>query len=72
MVAAMSIQLALHDARNNCMRAGATATITLRSGVQYSGKLERPEHAPILRKKDGGWVAIDTDEIAAVETTPHG
>jgi hypothetical protein len=69
----MSIGLALADAANNCTRQGATATLTLRSGVQIAGRLERSVAdlgTAHIKKPDGGWAAVREDEIAAVETTP--
>lgn len=67
-----SLSLALADAAANCTRENATATITLKSGVQVSGKLQRPRPAGEvhLKKDDGGWATILEDEVAAVETTP--
>lgn len=64
--------IALIDAATNCSRDGATATVTLKSGVRISGKLQRPTMADPpdahIQKDDGGWATIDTNEIAAVET----
>lgn len=69
----MSLGLALADAKNNCDRHGATATLTLRSGIQISGKLNTGAsdlNTAHIKKQDGGWATIVVDEIAAVETTP--
>lgn len=67
----MSMGLALADAANNCSRQGAKATLTLRSGVQFTGKLQ-PESAADLGTRhlhtEGGWITVVTDEIAAVES----
>lgn len=68
----MSIRIALVDAANNCVREGATATITLRSGVQVTGKLQRNEanmDSYVVRLPGGGWVVILIEEVAAVEST---
>lgn len=65
--------LALADAARNCTRQGAKATITLCSGVQYTGKLERSavdNGTAHLQLEHGGWVTIGEDEIAAVESRP--
>lgn len=75
----MSIELALADAANNCVREGALVTITLKSGVQYTGKLERVTGSdfgtrhmkidkPAYPGDGGGWVTMLTGEIAAVES----
>lgn len=70
----MSIGLALADAASNCARYGATATLTLRSGVRITGELKRENSTygitVRLRKPDGGWATVDTDEIVAVEVSP--
>lgn len=71
----MSLRLSIFDAATNCARDGAVAVVTLRSGVQFEGKLERPgaaEEPTIHMKMDGGgWATIDFDEIAAIESK-HG
>lgn len=68
------LRIALVDAAKNCSAQGATATITLKSGVQISGALERPSNAfpdtAHIQKRDGGWATFDGEEIAMVETTP--
>lgn len=70
----MTIGLALADAANNCNREGATAIVTLKSGVQHEGKLDREKlntgtvHMTLTH---GGWVSIDKDEIASVEAKPQ-
>lgn len=67
----MSINLALADAAVNCSKEGATAVITLRSGVQLVGKLERQNTADLgtrhMRTDSGGWITFATDEVVAVE-----
>lgn len=69
----MSIRLALIDAANNCVREGATAVVTLRSGVQHEGKLNRAgvDMGTEQIETDGGWITIDRDEIASVEARPQ-
>jgi hypothetical protein len=70
----VSLNLALADAANNCDREGATAIITLKSGVQYEGKLDREKldtGTAHMTLTHGGWVTIDKDEIAAVEAKPQ-
>lgn len=68
------INLALNDAATNCRRDSAVATITLKSGVQLSGELEKPSEAfsttAHIKFKDGGWATIDREEIVAVEVHP--
>jgi hypothetical protein len=69
----MTIELALADASNNCVREDAMATITLRSGVRYTGKLKkRPSDlgsdTRLLELSGGGWVGLRVEEIAAVES----
>lgn len=69
----MTITLALADAANNCKRQDATAVITLKSGVQYEGKLDREKldtGTAHMELNHGGWVTLDKDEIAAVEAKP--
>lgn len=63
------INLSLHDAATNCSRDGATAILTLRSGVQLSGKLERPSADPLSAhiKTATGWITVLVEEIVAVE-----
>jgi hypothetical protein len=65
----MSMNLALVDAANNCVRENAQATLTLKSGVQFTGKLEKPSPSfpdTVHLKTPSGWVTIDRDELAAV------
>lgn len=70
----MSIQLALVDAANNCARQNARVVITIRSGVQFEGTLEKSNagfhtmSSVMLYTKIGGWVAVALDEIVAVES----
>jgi hypothetical protein len=67
------LNIALFDAATNCARDGATAIVTLRSGVQLEGKLERPYPNPTtghLKTKDGGWITFCVEEVAAVEARP--
>lgn len=69
--------LVLFDAANNCIRHNAVAVITLKgSGVQYEGKINKGflvtySDTVTLEQDGGGTVAIDRDDIAAVETK-HG
>lgn len=66
----MSIDLALADAANNCARQGATAVVTLRSGIQLEGQLERASGADLGTghlKTGGGWATFRVEEVAAVE-----
>lgn len=69
----MSIRLALVDAAKNCAERGATATITLKSGVQFKGKLQRASaitDTHELRIDSGlGWVTFLVSEVAAVEAS---
>lgn len=65
----MSINLALADAANNCIRENAKATLTLKgSGVQYTGRLDRSNVGDTaqVHTEHGGWVTVVIDEIAAV------
>jgi hypothetical protein len=70
----MSIELALADAATNCAKQGATAVITLRSGVQIEGKLKRNTGADLgtrhLETATGGWATFRVEEIAAVQARP--
>lgn len=67
----MSMNLALMDAANNCIRENATATVSLKGGVQLTGRLQRPSGADLgtmhMHTKTG-WVTFLTDEVAAVES----
>ena len=65
-----SMGIALADAATNCTRDGATAILTLRSGVQITGKLEKVGGADLGTrhlKTETGWATIATDEIVGVE-----
>lgn len=64
-----AINLALHDAATNCIRDGATATLTLRSGVQIIGKLEKSNlrDTAHLKTDRDGWATVLAEEIVAVE-----
>lgn len=67
----MSINLALADASNNCKREGANATISLKSGLQFTGKLKRdnsPFDTCVIHTEGGGWVTVLIEEIAAVSS----
>lgn len=68
----MSITLALHDAANNCTRLNAQCEITLRSGVQVSGKLGgNPANLDtwVLHQSGGGWTTFLVEEVAAVSSS---
>lgn len=67
-----AICLALHDAATNCFNDyDARVTLTLRSGAQFTGKLERDPSGFVtdarLQNDRNGWVMVDTVEIVAVE-----
>lgn len=66
----MSINLALADAANNCVREGALTTLTLRSGVEIVGKLQRVGPSDLgtvhIRHGNGGWTTVIVSEIGAV------
>lgn len=66
----MSIRLALADAANNCAQEGATAVLTLRSGIQHEGMLNKVEVDTGTEQIEtlNGWITIDRDEIASVES----
>lgn len=69
----MSIRLALADAAKNCEECGAMAVVMLKtSGIQYEGKLKRERvlESQHMELDHGGWVTIDTEEVAAVEAKP--
>lgn len=65
--------LSLHDAATNCERDGGQATLTLKSGVQFVGKLKKEnsslhvEGATVhMSVEPGGWATVLVREIAAV------
>lgn len=66
------MNLTLFDAATNCSRDGAVAKLTLRSGAEFEGKLEKPgsASASTAHMKIGGegWATILIEEIAAVST----
>lgn len=67
----MNIELALIDAANNCQRQDALAVVTLKSGVQIEGKLQKSDYSSEtahLVINGGGWATVDKAEIAAVES----
>jgi hypothetical protein len=70
----MSIELALSDAAKNCAEQGATAIVTLRSGAQLEGSLQRDSGADLgtrhFRTSLGGWITFCVEEVAAVEAKP--
>jgi hypothetical protein len=72
----MSIDLALADAANNCERRGAVATITLKSGIEVVGRIERTNAnltmgTVVVHTLTGGWTTVVKDEIAAVGVEPN-
>lgn len=65
----MSINIALIDAANNCAARGAKATLTLRSGVQFTGRLRKDnllDTVVIYPEGETGWTTVRVGEIAAV------
>lgn len=65
----MSLAIALADAANNCARDSAEAVLTLRSGREIRGELERnATNTAHLKTADGGWSTVLVEEIAAVTT----
>lgn len=66
------IWITLSDAATNCARDGATAVLTLRSGVQFEGKLKKaPAAFPTtahMEHDDGGWTTLLVAELVAVTT----
>lgn len=66
------IDIAILDAARNCERDGATAVLTLRSGVKITGKLERiptpSDNVAHIKTSMGGWATVRIEEIAAVES----
>lgn len=68
-----TIRLSLHDAASNCIEHNAIAVLTLRSGVQLRGKLERPSpnfDTTVHLETRGGWITALMEEIAAIEAVP--
>jgi len=68
-----AICLALADAANNCYNNyEARCTLTLRSGKQFTGKLEKDPDGFMtnahMKNGAGGWVTVDSLEIIAIET----
>lgn len=67
------LPITLIDAANNCAREGAVTTLTLKSGKEISGNLQKPlsgadtAHVKLL---DGGWATALMAEIASVESRP--
>jgi hypothetical protein len=71
----VSLRLALVDAANNCARESARATLTLRSGREITGTLDKPGPLAegdggtvIVHRPGGGWATVLVEEIAAVES----
>lgn len=64
------MRLTLSDAATNCHRDGALAKLTLRSGVEFEGKLKQPSSGGVTAhmKIGDGWATILIEEIAAVST----
>jgi hypothetical protein len=63
--------LSLSDAANNCRDSSAArATLTLKSGVSFTGKLEKsPDWLTAMLVPDGGgFVTVLVSEIAAVRS----
>lgn len=63
--------ISLIDAANNCSRDGAQATLTLRSGKEITGRLEKPQSGADtahVKLVDGGWATALIEEIAAIES----
>jgi len=72
-----AICLALIDAANNCYNTyEARCVLTLRSGKQFTGKLEKKPSGFMtsahMKNDAGGWVTVDSLEIVAVETFIEG
>ena len=68
------LAIPLLDAANNCEHDGAEAILTLRSGVQFRGKLKKlPSASAIahLKTSEGGWATVLVEEIAAVSAVRH-
>ncbi len=69
------LAIALLDAASNCQREGATVVLTLRSGREIKGKLERWQPGATtahVETNDGGWSTVRIDEIAAISAVPSG
>lgn len=68
----MSLNLALRDAAKNCAHDGATAVLTLRSGVEVRGRLDPPTGAglpeTVMVHTMTGWATVIVAEIAVVES----
>ena len=69
-----AICLALADAANNCYNNyDARCTLTLRSGVQFTGRLEKDPGGFVtdahMKNDRKGWVTVDSLEIVAVEVS---
>jgi hypothetical protein len=67
------LAIALLDAATNCEKDNATVILTLRSGREIGGKLERWQSGATtahIKSKDGGWSTVRIEEIAAVSTVP--
>jgi hypothetical protein len=59
--------IALRDAEINCERDGGEAVLTLRSGKEVRGRLERGVNTTAhLKTVGGGWSTVLIEEIAAV------
>jgi hypothetical protein len=71
----LPLTLALADAANNCMQQGATATITLKSGVQLVGKLNTQKGVDMgsrhIETEGGGWITFLVSEAASVGVEPR-
>jgi hypothetical protein len=66
----VSLGIAIADAADNCVKQGAVARLTLRSGAQFTGTIKRSNvdlntvHISI----GSGWATILEAEIAAVQS----
>lgn len=54
------------DAATNCAQHNGVATLTLRSGVQFEGLLERPAGDTLHMKIGDGWATVALAEVVAV------
>jgi hypothetical protein len=65
-----AMRLALYDAADNCARHGATVILTLRSGQQIAGQLQKAttsgDTTAHVKTASGGWVTVLIAEIAAI------